>query len=175
MLGLQIRVQIPQGRRREFLQAVDFFSCQPFGMYNLAKGWYFKTDMIVTANWDAPSGQKWTVPFGGGVGKLFTIGKQPINANLQAYYMVETPDLGPEWNMSLLFTFLFPKKSHHQYSHERSFWWKIIISWWKGRISHQAGRLFAPLCSCFRKSKRRQSWLRRRERRKTHVGCVNPS
>ena len=31
MLGLQIRVRLPQDKRREFLQAVEFFSCQPFG------------------------------------------------------------------------------------------------------------------------------------------------
>ena len=31
MLGLQIRVRMPQDKRREFLQAVEFFSCQPSG------------------------------------------------------------------------------------------------------------------------------------------------
>lgn len=30
MLGLQIRVRMPQEKRREFLQAGDFFSCRPF-------------------------------------------------------------------------------------------------------------------------------------------------
>jgi quinol monooxygenase YgiN len=30
MLGLQIRVRMAQDKRREFLQAVDFFSCRPF-------------------------------------------------------------------------------------------------------------------------------------------------
>jgi hypothetical protein len=89
---------------------VNQFLIEPFGMYNLANGWYLMTDMIITANWDASSGQTWTVPIGGGFGKLFTIGKQPINANLQAYYMVERPDFAPDWNMALTFTFLFPKK-----------------------------------------------------------------
>ena len=75
-----------------------------------ANGWYLVTDMIITANWDARSSETWTVPIGGGFGKLFAIGKQPINANLQAYYMVEKPDIAPDWNMALTFTFLFPKK-----------------------------------------------------------------
>ena len=29
MLGLQIRVRLPQDKRREFLQAFDLFTCQP--------------------------------------------------------------------------------------------------------------------------------------------------
>lgn len=89
---------------------VNQFLIEPFVMYNLKNGWYLMTDMIITANWDAPSGQQWTVPIGGGFGKLFAIGKRPINANLQAYYMVESPDIAPDWNMALTFTFLFPKK-----------------------------------------------------------------
>jgi len=88
---------------------VNQFLIEPFAMYNLANGWYLVSDMIMTANWDAPSGKKWTVPVGGGFGKLFTLGKQPINANLQAYYNVEKPDAAPDWNMALTFTFLFPK------------------------------------------------------------------
>ncbi len=89
---------------------VNQFLIEPFCSYNLANGWYLVTDMIITANWDAPSDKQWTVPLGGGFGKLFTIGNQPINANLQAYYMVERPDAAPDWNMALTFTFLFPKK-----------------------------------------------------------------
>jgi len=88
---------------------VNQFLIEPFCSYNLANGWYLVTDMIITANWDAPSDQQWTVPIGGGFGKLFTIGKQPINANLQAYSMVVKPDAAPDWNMALTFTFLFPK------------------------------------------------------------------
>ena len=89
---------------------VNQFLIEPFVMYNLASGWYLVTDMIITANWDARSSETWTVPIGGGFGKLFAIGKQPINANLQAYYMVEKPDNAPDWNMALTVSFLFPKK-----------------------------------------------------------------
>lgn len=88
---------------------VNQFLIEPFAMYNLAKGWYLVTDMIMTANWDAPSGQEWTVPMGGGFGKLLTIGKQPINANLQAYYNVEKPDAAPDWQVAFTMSFLFPK------------------------------------------------------------------
>ena len=82
---------------------------EPFGMYNLEKGWYLMTDMIVTANWEADSKNRWTVPFGGGVGRVFKIGDQPVNTNLQAYYNVGRPDGAPEWSLSFVWTFLFPR------------------------------------------------------------------
>ena len=89
---------------------VNQFLVEPFLNYNLEGGWYLITDMIITANWDAPAGQKWTVPIGGGAGKLFSIGKQTINSRLEAYYMVERPDNAPDWQLIFTFQFLFPKK-----------------------------------------------------------------
>ncbi len=71
--------------------------------------WYLITDMIITVNWDAPSSQRWTVPVGGGVGKLFKIGNQAMNARVEAYYNVERPDSAPDWSMSFTIQFLFPK------------------------------------------------------------------
>ena len=82
---------------------------EPFINYNLEGGWYLITDMIITANWDADSSQRWTVPLGGGIGKLFKIGKQPINSRIEAYYNVEKPDGAPDWQMLFTFQFLFPK------------------------------------------------------------------
>jgi hypothetical protein len=89
---------------------VNQFLIEPFLNYNLEGGWYLITDMIITANWDAPSSQRWTVPIGGGAGKLFSIGKQTINSRLEAYYMVERPDNAPDWQLIFTFQFLFPKK-----------------------------------------------------------------
>jgi hypothetical protein len=83
---------------------------QPFLNYNLPQGWYLLTDMVITANWDAPSDQQWTVPLGGGVGKLFKIGNQAMNARTEAYYNVEKPDSAPEWQWGFTIQFLFPKK-----------------------------------------------------------------
>ena len=57
----------------------------------------------------ADSGNQWTVPVGGGVGKIFRIGKQPVNAQAQAFYNVERPDNGPDWTLRLQLQFLFPK------------------------------------------------------------------
>ena len=82
---------------------------EPFINFNLKNGWFLITDMIITANWEAPSGNEWTVPLGGGIGRVFKIGNQPINSRLEAYYNVERPDGAPEWNMAFTIQFLFPK------------------------------------------------------------------
>ena len=82
---------------------------QPFINYNLPNGWYLITDIIITANWEADASDTWTVPLGGGVGKLFKIGNQPINSRIEAYYNIEKPDNGPEWQTVFTFQFLFPK------------------------------------------------------------------
>lgn len=89
---------------------VNQFLIEPFLNYNLDNGWYLISDMIITANWDAPSSERWTVPIGGGAGKLFTIGKQAINSRLEAYYMIERPDNAPDWQLIFTWQFLFPKK-----------------------------------------------------------------
>jgi hypothetical protein len=88
---------------------VNQFLLQYFINYNLPKGWYISSAPIITANWKADSGNKWIVPFGGGIGKIFRIGKQPVNAQVQAFYNVEKPDNGPDWTLRLQLQFLFPK------------------------------------------------------------------
>jgi len=92
-----------------FEGSVNSFLVQPFVNYNLANGWYLSSAPIVTANWEATSGNRWTVPVGGGAGKIFKIGKQPMNAQIQAFHNVEHPSGGPEWQLRLQLQFLFPK------------------------------------------------------------------
>jgi len=82
---------------------------EPFLNYNLEKGWFLITDIIITANWEAPSSERWTVPLGGGVGRIYKIGNQAVNNRFEAYYNVERPDAAPEWSWSFTFQFLFPK------------------------------------------------------------------
>ena len=82
---------------------------EPFINFNLEGGWYLISDMIITANWEADSGNQWTVPLGGGFGKLFAIGEQKMNTKLEAYYNVEKPDGAPDWSFSWTLQFLFPR------------------------------------------------------------------
>jgi len=82
---------------------------EPFVNYNLPNGWYLISDIIMTANWNLDSSDIWTVPLGGGVGKLFKIGDQAMNARAEAYYNVEKPDNAPDWQWGFTVQFLFPK------------------------------------------------------------------
>lgn len=82
---------------------------EPFINYNLDKGWYLLTDMVLIANWDADSDNRWTIPLGGGVGKMFEIGGQKMNTKIEAYYNVEKPEGAPDWSINWTLQFLFPR------------------------------------------------------------------
>jgi len=88
---------------------VNFFLLQYFVNYNYPSGWYLTTSPIGTANWEADRGEKWTVPFGGGFGKVFSIGNQPVNANTQVFYNVEKPTNGGGFQWRWQIQLLFPK------------------------------------------------------------------
>src|SRR5262249_27384916 len=51
---------------------------EPFVNYNLKGGLYLVSAPIATVDWKARSSDKWTVPIGGGVGKIFHFGKLPV-------------------------------------------------------------------------------------------------
>jgi hypothetical protein len=90
-------------------QDVNLFTWQYFINYNMANGWYLTSAPIINANWEADSDNTWTVPFGGGLGKIFKIGKQPVNGQVGAYYNATKPDSGADWQLRLQLQFLFPK------------------------------------------------------------------
>lgn len=88
---------------------VNKFLFQYFINYNLADGWYLSTTPVITANWEADSGDQWTVPFGGGIGRLVKGGKLPIDYKLAAYWNAEKPDFAPDWQLQFTIKFLLPK------------------------------------------------------------------
>jgi len=90
---------------------VSAFLLQYFINYNFKGGLYLTSSPIITANWEATSGNKWVIPFGGGMGKLWKVHKQPINTQVQAFYNVEQTTFGPDWTLRLQVQFLFPKGS----------------------------------------------------------------
>lgn len=84
---------------------------QPFVNYNLPDRWYVTTSPVITANWAQASDYEnvWTLPVGGGFGKLVHFGRLPVNLQLATYYNLLTPDGGPTWQVRFQFQFLFPK------------------------------------------------------------------
>jgi small-conductance mechanosensitive channel len=72
---------------------------QPFVNYNFPGGFYLTSAPIITADWKADSSQRWTVPLGGGIGKIFHLGKLPVNSQISAYYNVVRPDNAANWQI----------------------------------------------------------------------------
>jgi hypothetical protein len=70
------------------------------------------TSPIITANWLAASDNRWTLPIGGGFGKILKFGHKfpPINLQLQAFDNVVTPKQGgADWQLRFQVQFLFPR------------------------------------------------------------------
>ena len=89
---------------------VNFFLIQPFVNYNFTNGWYLTSTPGIISNWEATSRDQWTVPIGGGIGKLLFRGdKHPVNIRLQSFYFLEKPDIGPDWSLNFEFRILFPQ------------------------------------------------------------------
>lgn len=97
------------GHSNQDKPAVNQFLLQYFINYNMKKGWYLKTSPINTANWRAPSGSRWTVPMGGGFGRVMKLGFQPVNLSAEFYGNVEHPAGTSSWTTRLSFVLLFPK------------------------------------------------------------------
>jgi len=87
---------------------VSFLTLQPFINRNYKGGWYATTSPIISANWKADSDDRWTVPIGGGFGRIFSMGEQKVNVSLQGYGNVVKPTNGPDWSLRFQFTLLFP-------------------------------------------------------------------
>ena len=90
---------------------VNSMTLQYFVNYNLQKGWFLTSAPILSANWHASSGNVWLVPAGGGFGRIFKVGGQPLNGSVSAYYNVIRPDTqpSPTWQLRLQLAFLFPR------------------------------------------------------------------
>ncbi|MGC2529584.1 MAG: hypothetical protein WA639_17675 [Candidatus Acidiferrum sp.] len=88
---------------------VNQFLLQWFVNYNMKKGWYLTTSPIITANWRGTNSNVWTVPFGGGVGRIMKLGFQPVNISASFYGNAVHPPGASPWGLRLQFVLLFPK------------------------------------------------------------------
>ena len=68
----------------------------------------------VTANW-VGSGEKWTVPVGGGFGKAFHLGAQAVKVDFNTFYNAIRPKAGNDtWLPQVKLTFQFPDSAQTQ-------------------------------------------------------------
>ena len=90
-------------------QDVNVMTLRPVINYNLPNGWYLSSSPSIAANWKADGDNRWLVPLGGGVGKIFTIGGQRMSALVESYYHIMSPEIGPDWQLRLQLSFLYPE------------------------------------------------------------------
>lgn len=96
---------------KESRPSVNQMAIQPFLNYNFrtSPGRYLTYSPVITADWKANSHDRWTVPLGLGIGQIFRVGRQPVNAQVSLYNNVVRPDNGAEWQLRVQVTLLFPR------------------------------------------------------------------
>jgi hypothetical protein len=83
---------------------------QPFVNYNMKHGWYLTSSPIITSNWEVRGNNRWTVPVGGGIGRIVHFGKLPVSTYAQVFRNVDRPNGTTSWSARFQMTFLFPKR-----------------------------------------------------------------
>jgi hypothetical protein len=87
----------------------NLFVVQPFINYNFGGGWALAFAPLITANWDAPPGEKWTVPIGVGLTRTTVFNRRPMNFGVQLYRNVERPSTAADTQIRVVVALLFPK------------------------------------------------------------------
>jgi hypothetical protein len=76
-----------------------------FFAYSLGNGWLLEANPVILYDWEAVSGNEWTVPVGAGLSKTFMLGKVPVKLGLEIQNHIVSPDrFGPEWLVNLNLT-----------------------------------------------------------------------
>ena len=89
---------------------VNQMTLNPFLFFNMKHGFYFVSTPIMTADWTEQRSHRWTVPVGGGAGRVFKVGSQPLNARAEFFNNVRTTNGGSSWQMQVQLQFLFIQK-----------------------------------------------------------------
>lgn len=95
-------------------QRVNTLTIEPFVFYNLPEGgWFLTYRPIITADWTVNEHNRWTVPLGGGFGRVMPIGPLVFDWQVQAFYNGITPrapgitGVG-DWTALFVAHFMFP-------------------------------------------------------------------
>jgi hypothetical protein len=82
----------------------------PIVSYHLGNGWFLDSSPNITSDWGSAPDKRWTVPVGGGAGKVFHVGAQPVKFAVDAYYdPIRPAGTGPLWEVTATLTFLFAR------------------------------------------------------------------
>ena len=59
------------------------------------------------ANWEADNDQRWVLPFGAEIGKMFKMGNLPVDFNVQGYYNSVKPEDYADWQLRAQLKLIF--------------------------------------------------------------------
>lgn len=82
---------------------------QPFVAYTTKRAVTFNVSSESTANWEAASGEKWTVPINVNVSKVTKLGPFPFSLGGGVGVFVEKPEGAPEWKLRFTATLILPR------------------------------------------------------------------
>ena len=89
---------------------VNLSNIQYLGYYRLTDSTNIGFGPNITIDWSADSGNKLTLPVGGGFNTTVKLGKLPVKIGLEYYTYIEKPDdFGPDWTIRLIFAPIIPK------------------------------------------------------------------
>jgi hypothetical protein len=82
---------------------------EPVVSYNFKNGCFLAFDSTITADWNAPARDRWTIPVGLDVGKAFQIGEQSLSLQFGTYYNIQRAEGASRWLLRLQVSLIFPK------------------------------------------------------------------
>jgi hypothetical protein len=82
---------------------------QPFLAYTTKTASTFTVQSEASANWEAASGEEWTVPINVSISKVTRLGPFPFSFAVGGGYFVERPSGGPEWKLRFTATLILPR------------------------------------------------------------------
>lgn len=100
VFGLVVRNQWSVGGDPE-RPKINKLLVRPLVNINFQQGWFITSKPTIAANWKATGGERWLVPVGGGIGKVFRVGNFGISLESQAFAYPVRPDAGPSWSIGL--------------------------------------------------------------------------
>jgi hypothetical protein len=83
---------------------------QPFLAHQFPGALTLTVQSESTYNWEADSGEAWTIPLNVLVTKVTRLGSLPFSVGGGAGYYVDSPSIGPDWKLRAVFTVILPGK-----------------------------------------------------------------
>lgn len=87
--------------------SVSVTTIQPFITYLVGGGWAIGANTETTYNWNASSGQRWTVPISASVSKVVKLGDNFVNLGFAYVSYAARPDYAPEWELRFNAQYVF--------------------------------------------------------------------